>query len=206
MTSRYRCISRPCALFAALGLLFWSTSAAALTLADIADPAFSIVTGGVEFSNFEVKIRGKGLSRDLSDHEVTFGEGGIQIELAEGFDGKPGKVKLAYLATDVSGQGLTSASLDVDSADYQVKNKLKGLPGVGKLLYRGNRPDRHVLGLDLDALDSVRVKANIRAQGGAMVENYFGTQVVTTPEPASAALLALGLLGVAAHRRRASSR
>jgi len=181
-----------------LAAVSFALPASSMSLADLMTEGAMFQSDGVTFSDFKVKIGGKGLDRNLASHEVTFENGTIQIQLAPGFEGKRGKMKLDYVASASGPAGLNAAGLDVDGTDVQVKNKLKGL---GKLAFQSGKPDKQVLGLPLDAIESVRVKSKVTTLGASTVANSYGS-ATPVPEPGTAALMALGLGALAGSRRR----
>ena len=169
--------------------------AGTLTLENLAEEGFSMESGGVEFSDFKVKVSGKGLDTDLASHGVTFDGTEIELDLAPGFDGKKGKVKISYT---VSGTGLEGAELAAAGDDLTVKSKLKKL---GKLFFSSSKPAKNILDLGFDPIDSILVKSQIKSVGAATVGSSYQTPV-PVPEPATAAMVTLGLGGLAAAGRR----
>ena len=185
---------------AAIALFALAAPAGALSLADLKADDFSITSGGVEFSDFKVRLRGLGLDHDLESHIVTFEEGRLQVDLAHGFQNRRGRLMLKYIATAVGGE-LTGAGLDVTGDDVTVRNRIRG---VGKLQFISAKPDRAVLGLELGELEKIKVRAGIRVKtGNSPADSSVGTSyAMAAPEPGTAALFALGLAGIAAARRR----
>jgi hypothetical protein len=180
----------------------------ALSLADLDGTGASFTAGnGAVFSEFSVKIKGKGLSRDLSLYEVVPTADGFEL-LGDFNDGrKGGKIILRY---DVAGPHLVGAllalGLDSDAKGrLKVKEKLFDEQRIGKLRV-SSRNGKLADGADFELLTSLGVKEKIRIRGdhflngsGASIGHSF---IASTPEPSAALLLGAGLVALVAGRRR----
>ena len=174
------------------------------TLGDLAAGA-EMVVNGVTYSNFEVAVKGSGLSADLDDYAVMAAPGGgFTVELADGEKpGKSGKLTLDY---DASGSALVSAMLSVagvEGAKIKASQKLRDQKTVGKLSAK-TKSGGELDTTDLPSLASVGVKSQIKAKGGGSVTAAAAGAIVV-PEPATGGLVAVGLLGLALTARRRSA-
>ena len=193
------------AVFAAtfVAALFMSSASGATTLADLTEPDARLVIGGVVYENFAVKIKGKGLSRDLSRYGVIAEGSGFRIEIASVEPKRGGKIKLEY---DASGIDLTHASLSVAAApgaSLRVTRKLFG--GKKKALARMvvmNRAGWLSDEFDLDDRKSLHVRDNIKIRGGGALHSAVVATVI--PQPGTGVLLGAGLLGLGLIARRRS--
>ncbi len=184
-------------------------AANAVSLLDLVGGA-SFVAGGVTYSDFAAKIKGKSLSQDLGDYEITPTADGFTLTGDFSQSSKGGKIKLSYLAT---GTDLVGVGLAIDGGtgtDGKLKAKKKISDGgkkVAKLsadLKNGDTTDT----APLDSLAAVSVVEDIKIKGdyflagsGASVGNSFAH----TPEPTTALMLAAGLAGLAAAGRKRTS-
>lgn len=192
----------------AIGLLI-AGGASALSLADLVVSGESFSAGnGISYENFWVRIKGKGLIRDLSKYEVLPTADGFQLLGNVSEDPKGGKIRLAY---DVIGSGIHVAGIAGDagvasSGKLKVKEKLVDAMVIDILrisLEKGTTSDSALF----PAVDSLRVKEKIRIKGdyfldgsGSSVTHSFSA----SPEPTTALMLAAGLAGLAAAGRRRS--
>jgi hypothetical protein len=208
---------RPGLLRARAALLFAALAAAAgapasaLTLADLV-AGESFTQDGVVYADFHVKVRGKGLSRDLSLYEVTPGPCGFQIggDAATG-NGGDGRLRITYDVSSTEEGGVVLTSVDVfsgENPDTMVKNKRRLYEGKELIgtLFAKPMPGMDHLELALDGVSSLRVVDTIRVWGrfenGAGVTSRYFTEDCLIPEPGTGLLLSAGLLGLAAGRRR----
>jgi hypothetical protein len=201
--------SRIFALAASLTMgLGIAASSNALSLADLVVPGASFSVGnGATFSNFVVKIKGKGLSEDLSLYEILPTDDGFALVGDFSESRKGGKIKLSY---DVAGSALVSASLAIgidNGADglLKVKEKIFDEKKLGKLRV-STRSGEATDDLRFGGLDALQVASKIKIRGdhflsgsGASIENSL---IASAPEPTTALMLAGGLAGLAAARRR----
>lgn len=198
-------------LLAAAALAFGAAPSRALTLAElVAGEGFT--QDGVSYENFVVKVRGKGLSRDLSRYEVVPGPCGFQIagDAAKGRGGD-GRLRITYDVSSAEEGGVVMTSVGVFSGTdpkTMVKNKRRVYDGkrlVGKIFAKP-MPGMDTLELELDGLGAMHVVDTVRVWGrfadGANVTSRFFAGDCVVPEPGTALLLSAGLLGLAAARRR----
>ena len=205
-------------------------AASALTLEDLTVPGASFDAGnGVTYESFEVKIKGKGLSADLSDYEVVSTADGFKLMGDFNETGKGGKIRLEYAVT---GPLLVGASLaiDVGSGSPLSASRITGTPAarvaakgkggrsqlkVTSQLFAPKKLDKLSVPLKnggtsdaavFDALTSLKVKEGINVKGesffngnGSAVSHSFA---VSVPEPTTALMLAAGLAGLAVVRGR----
>jgi hypothetical protein len=192
-------------MFAAtfVAALFMASGAGATTLADLIEPDARLVIGGVVYENFAVKIKGKGLSRDLTNYGVVAEGSGFRIEIASIEPKRGGKIKLKY---DASGIDLTHASLSVAAApgaSLRVIRKLFG--GKKKPLARMvvmNRAGWLSDEFDLDDRNLLHVRDSVRIRGGGALHTAVVATVI--PQPSTGLLLGAGLLGLGLFARRRS--
>jgi hypothetical protein len=201
--------SRILAVAASLAIgLGIATGSNALSLAELVVPGASFTAGnGVTFSNFLVKIKGKGLSEDLSLYEIVPTDDGFALMGDFSESRKGGKIKLIY---DVAGSDLVSASLALaidNGAEglLKVKEKIFDEKKIGKLRV-STRSGKTADDLTFGDLATLQVKSKIKIRGdhflsgsGASIDNSL---IASTPEPTTALMLAGGLLGLVAARRR----
>ena len=187
-----------------------AASTNALSLSDLVVPGASFSAGnGATFSNFVVKIKGKGLSENLSDYEVVPTASGFTLGGDFSQNRKGGKIKLTY---DVAGSALVSTSLALgidDGAEglLKVKEKIFDERKIGKLRVssRGGETSDDAV---FDALAALHAQSKIKIQGdhflggsGASIDHSVSA---LAPEPSTALMLAGGLAVLAAARRRLS--
>jgi|GEM_PF-5689089 len=188
-------------------------SARALTLADL-QAGESFTQEGVVYENFDVKVLGRGLSRDLSRYEVIPGPCGFMItgDAAVG-NGGDGRLRIRYDVSTTEEGGLLASSVSVfggSDPETMVKNRRRIFDDGDRVaaLFAKPMPGMDFLQVELDGLGSVRVIDTIRVWGrfadGANVTSRYLTADCIIPEPGTALLLASGLLGLAsgAARRR----
>ncbi len=171
---------------------------ASTTLGELA-AGVELLVNGVTYSEFEVSVKGKGLSQNLDDYRVeTEAGGGFTVELATGEKpGKNGKITLDYQAT---GSELVAALLGVsglEDAKVKASQKLFDVKKVGKLSAK-NKQGKDMDATDLPSLSRLTVETKIKAKGGGTVT----VSAVPVPEPGTALLVAGGLLGLSVSRRR----
>jgi hypothetical protein len=220
-------------LVATAGLAFGLSAAggaSALTLADLTVPRASFDAGnGVSYEQFEVRIKGKGLSADLSDYEVVSTADGFMLMGDFNESGKGGKIRLEY---EVTGPALVGASLSIDvgSGSQFAASRITGAPAprvaakgrgredqlkVTSQLFDSKKLDKLSVPLKnggtsdaavFDALTSLKVREGINVKGesffngnGSAVSHSF---TVPVPEPTTASMLAAGLAGLAVVRGR----
>jgi hypothetical protein len=181
---------------------------------------------GVTYGNFEVKIKGEGLSSDLRDYLIITLANGFMLTGDFNESGKGGRIKLSY---DVTGPNLVGAMLSVDAdaggsaalnrdagsrmaGDGRRKGKLK----VKEKIWNGEKIDKLTASFEdgdtsdaseFDALTTLNVSERIKIKGehftlgsGSSVAHSFAV----APEPNTALMLAAGLVGIAAAKRRGS--
>lgn len=181
-----------------LAFALCAAPAGALTLADLANGA-SITSHGVTYSDFTVKVRGKGLSKNLADYQVENTSLGFLIDLAVRNDRKNGKLGLRYTAT---GSNLVQSGLRIeDGGEFGKVRAGSRLKGIGKLKVNFRKDVLSDL-LGLPNIDSAQFSSKIKSKGGGAVE-ITGASALATPEPSTALLLAGGLVATALRRRRA---
>jgi hypothetical protein len=181
----------------------------ALSLADLATPGASFSAGnGIRYSNFIVKIQGKGLSHDLRDYEV--------VPAAEGFlllgdvNGrrKGGRISLRY---GVTGSRLFRAGVAIDAGQAShgklaVTERLFDVDRID-MLQAWTRDGKTSDFATFDALLALQVREKITIKGdyalarsgGAVTHSFHARS--STPEPTTALMLAAGLAALAATRR-----
>ena len=181
----------------------------ALSLADLVVPGASFSAGnGTSYSDFIVKIRGKGLSDDLGDYEVLPAAEGFLLRVEVG--GKPigGRIKLRY---GVTGPDLLRADVAIDTgqanrARLAVTERLFDVDRID-MLKTWTRNGRASDSATFDALGALQVRERISIRGdhsptgrGPSVTHSFHVGS-PTPEPTTALMLAAGLAALAAGRR-----
>jgi hypothetical protein len=178
-----------------------------LTLADLAGGASITTQEGVTFSGFKVKVKGQGLSKDLSRYDVFLGPCGFQItgDAARGRGGD-GRLRIKYEVTADGDPellaGLIETGVSVFSGNdpkTMVKNKQK-LYQSGKkpftVLFAKPEPGQDDLSQALDNLARVGVVNTVRVWGKFHDGAQTTIRFCPVPEPGTAALLVLGLAGL----------
>jgi hypothetical protein len=181
------------------------------------------VVGDLKWSNFEVTITGD-LSADLSRYEISFSDHGFSLAgPLSAADGELGDLLLSYTVTSLT-HAFASATLFANNAasgtgaqaavDEVITDAVNGIAlGTLSTFDTGGLPDEAVLqdSLSLGAnilslsvvqnslLDSSLVGPDL---GGSARISFIEQRFATVPEVETAALLGLGLLGLA----RAGSR
>jgi hypothetical protein len=180
----------------------------ALSLADLATPGASFSAGnGIRYSNFIVKIQGRGLSHDLRDYEV--------VPAAEGFlllgdvsgRRKGGRINLRY---GVTGSRLFRAGVAIDAGQAShgklaVTERLFDVDRID-MLQAWTRNGKTSDFATFDALLALQVREKITIKGdyslarsgGAITHSFHANS--PTPEPTTGLMLAAGLAALAATR------
>jgi len=188
----------------------------ALTLSGLVEDDDFFSRGGVTYSDFEVTIKGKGLSPDLGKYEVNPTDDGFLLtgDFSKRVNGKAkgGKIKLSYVVT---GFELRAASLAIDGgtgSDGKLRVREKVFDGgtkVAKLkakLGNGDPIDEVPLIGDLTSLnivEKIKIKGDYFLAGSdSSITNSFAAHA---PEPTTAVMLAAGLAGLTAAGRRRPS-
>lgn len=204
--------SRILALAASLAIcLGIPATTSALSLAELIVPGASFdADNGTTFSNFAVKIKGRGLSRNLSDYLIVPTSDGFELAGEFNNDPKGGKIKLTY---EVAGLDLRGAALEMP-----VNSGLEGYVAIKEAVFGRKKLARLYIstkrGLTSDeamfeALSTLAVRSKIRIRGdyfqngsNAVIDSSVTATFV--PEPTTALMLAGGLGGLAAAGRRRS--
>jgi hypothetical protein len=185
-----------------------------MSLADLVVHGASLEAGnGVTYGDFDVKIKGKGLSQDLSDYQVVSTADGFKLTgdfNTQGENGKKkaGKIKMTY---DVTASSLVGAAVAIDAdtgsrGKVQVWQKLFDDKKIDKLkasLKRGLDTSEFGDRTTLSVKEVVAIKGDyFDDESDSSIDHTFtGSHV---PEPTTALMLAAGLAGLAAARRRRS--
>jgi hypothetical protein len=186
-----------------------------MSLADLVVPGASFDAGnGVTYSDFDVQIKGKGLSKDLSDYQVVSTADGFELTgdfNTQGENGKKkkgGKIKMSY---DVTASSLVGAAVAIE-ADTGSRGKVK----VWQRLFDDKKVDKLKASLKrpsdtsefgdrttLSVREAIAIKGDyFDDESDSSIDHSFtGSHV---PEPTTALMLAAGLAGLAAARRRRS--
>jgi hypothetical protein len=195
----------------AVGLaLGGAANAETKTLAELLYPGASFdAENGATYSNFDVKIKGKGLSKDPSEYYVVPTSDGFALTGEFSETKKGGKLKMKYTVSGPA--GLEGASLFVGpgigtEGKLKVKEKLHGSKKIDKLmasLKNGGTSDSAVFGARsyLNVNETIKIKGDYFRDGSdSSVDHSFST----VPEPTTALMLAAGLAGLAAAGGRRS--
>jgi hypothetical protein len=166
---------------------------------------------GISYEGFRARIRGQGLTRDLSKYQVVPTADGFQLSGVISEDRRGGKIKLVYdvIGTDFYEAGIHAIVTDDDpSGTLDVKQKLIEKKQLIDTLRISVAKDEMSDSSLLPALDSMRVKEKIKIKGDYFLQSTGVAPEIhhsfsASPEPTTASMLAAGLAGLAAagHRR-----
>ena len=189
-----------------LAALLVSLAADAENLAELTQPGATVQFGGVEYGNFDVKIKGKGVSHDLSSYDLIADGHGFRIQVAPsgpknkaGAQKFGGKIKLSY---DAKGVDLGSAAVSVAAqpgTPLKVVHKLFDDKKLAKLVVKSDQGPLSGA-YDLAGRSEVHIKDKIKVRGAGELASSIAAAPV--PEPGTGLLLAAGLGGIAAVARR----
>jgi len=202
--------SRILALAAILAIcLGIPATSSALSLADLVVPGASFDAGnGTTFSEFAVRIKGRGLSRTLSDYLIVPTADGFELGGEFNNDPKGGKIKLTYRVTglDLSGAAIEMPVNSGLEGYVSIKETVLG-PGKNRRLIISTKRGLTSDEVMFEALSTFAMRSKIRIRGdyfqngsNAVIDN----SVTAVPEPTTALMLAAGLGGLAAAGRKRS--
>ncbi len=220
MTAGFRFV-RFFSLFLAIPIgLAFATAASAVSLATLIAGG-AVASGGLLFSDFEVQINGD-LSTNLANYDVAFDGDGFRLTgPLSGADGEVGDLFLAYNVTAAGSENVVGATLlannvasgagaqaSVDVVLTEAGSSLAvlstfdtgGLPGDAVVLAAETfGPSMGFRATTTVLIDSSLVGPDL---GGSARISAIEQQYVLTPEADTAALLAIGLAGLAAAGRQ----
>jgi hypothetical protein len=187
----------------------------AVSLEDLLVAGAKLESGnGVTYSEFEVKIKGKGLSKDLSEYYIVPTLDGFLLTGDFSETKKGGKLKLEYTVSGPSALEIEGAALGVGSGTgtqgkLSAKEKLHGSKKIDLLKVALKKDatkasDGGAFGARsyLHVSEKIKIKGDYFRDGSdSSVDHSF---IATVPEPATALMLAVGLAGLSVARRRAS--
>lgn len=192
-----------------------SVEGKAVSLEDLLVAGAKLESGnGVTYSEFEVKTKGKGLSKDLSEYYVVPTFDGFLLTGDFSETKKGGKLKLEYTVSGPAALEIEGAALAVDpgtgtQGKLSAKEKLHGSKKIDLLKVALKKDvtrasDAGAFGARsyLHVTEKIKIKGDYFRDGSdSSVDRSF---IATVPEPTTVLMLAVGLAGLAVAGRRAS--